>query len=63
MYVELFGKATGYCKGRWGFDAYHQHGSGKPGANEILGGGIPIVVGAGMAIKQKKGGRWCYVFQ
>ncbi len=55
MYAELFGKATGYCKGRGGSMHITNMAQGNLGANGIVGGGIPIAVGAGMAIKQKKG--------
>jgi TPP-dependent pyruvate/acetoin dehydrogenase alpha subunit len=55
MYAELFGKATGYCKGRGGSMHITSMAQGNLGANGIVGGGIPIAVGAGMAIKQKKG--------
>jgi TPP-dependent pyruvate/acetoin dehydrogenase alpha subunit len=55
MYAELFGKVTGYCKGRGGSMHITNMAQGNLGANGIVGGGIPIAVGAGMAIKQKKG--------
>ena len=55
MYAELFGKATGYCKGRGGSMHITSMAQGNLGANGIVGGGMPIAVGAGMAIKQKKG--------
>jgi TPP-dependent pyruvate/acetoin dehydrogenase alpha subunit len=55
MYAELFGKATGYCKGRGGSMHITNMAQGNLGANGIVGGGMPIAVGAGMAIKQKKG--------
>ena len=55
MYAELFGKANGYCKGRGGSMHITNMAQGNLGANGIVGGGMPIAVGAGMAIKQKKG--------
>jgi len=53
MMAELFGKATGYCKGRGGSMHVANLKQNNLGANGIVGGGIPIVTGAGMAIKQK----------
>jgi TPP-dependent pyruvate/acetoin dehydrogenase alpha subunit len=55
MYAELFGKSTGYCKGRGGSMHITNMAQGNLGANGIVGGGIPIAVGAAMAIRQKKG--------
>jgi TPP-dependent pyruvate/acetoin dehydrogenase alpha subunit len=55
MYAELFGKATGYCKGWGGSMHITNMAQGNLGANGIVGGGMPIAVGAGMAIRQKKG--------
>lgn len=52
--AELFGKATGYCKGRGGSMHVADLALGNLGANGIVGGGIPLGTGAGMAIKQKK---------
>ncbi|HEY60307.1 MAG TPA: thiamine pyrophosphate-dependent dehydrogenase E1 component subunit alpha [Anaerolineae bacterium] len=55
MLAELFGKATGYCKGRGGSMHVACLEQRNLGANGIVGAGIPIATGAGMAIKQKKG--------
>lgn len=55
MYAELFGKSTGYCKGRGGSMHITNMNQGNLGANGIVGGGIPIAVGAAMAVRQKKG--------
>jgi TPP-dependent pyruvate/acetoin dehydrogenase alpha subunit len=55
MYAELFGKSTGYCKGRGGSMHITNMAQGNLGANGIVGGGIPIAVGAAMAVRQKKG--------
>ena len=54
MMAELLGKATGYCKGRGGSMHVANLKQNNLGANGIVGGGIPIAAGAGMAIKQKK---------
>lgn len=52
--AELMGKATGYCKGRSGSMHIADFTKGNLGANAIVGGGIPIAVGAGLAIKLQK---------
>ena len=54
MMAELFGKATGYCKGRGGSMHVSNLEQGNLGANGIVGGGIPLATGAAMGIKQKK---------
>jgi TPP-dependent pyruvate/acetoin dehydrogenase alpha subunit len=53
MFAELFGKATGYCKGRGGSMHVANLAQNNLGANGIVGGGIPIATGAAMGIKQK----------
>lgn len=55
MYAELLGKVTGYCKGRGGSMHITNMAQGNLGANGIVGGGMPIAVGAAMAVRQKKG--------
>lgn len=55
--AELMGKATGYCKGRSGSMHIADFTKGNLGANAIVGGGIPIAVGAGLASKLQKNGR------
>lgn len=55
--AELMGKATGYCKGRSGSMHIADFTKGNLGANAIVGGGIPIAVGAGLASKMQKNGR------
>ncbi|HSS10680.1 MAG TPA: thiamine pyrophosphate-dependent dehydrogenase E1 component subunit alpha [Acidimicrobiales bacterium] len=49
MFAELFGRATGYCKGRGGSMHVSDLSLGMLGANGIVGGGVPIAVGAGFA--------------
>jgi len=49
MYAELFGKQTGYCKGRGGSMHINDLSIGMLGANGIVGGGIPHAVGAALA--------------
>lgn len=53
MMAELFGRETGYCKGRGGSMHIADVDVGHLGANGIVGGGIPISCGAGFAIKYK----------
>ena len=49
--AELMGKATGYCRGRSGSMHIADFEKGNLGANAIVGGGIPIATGAGLAAK------------
>lgn len=49
MFAELYGKTTGYCKGRGGSMHIIDMSRGMLGANAIVGGGIPIAVGAAFA--------------
>jgi len=46
MFAEFFGKDTGYCRGRGGSMHIADVAGGNLGANGIVGGGIPIAVGA-----------------
>jgi len=50
IFAELMGKETGYCLGRGGSMHVANLEQHNLGANGIVGGGIPIAVGAGMAI-------------
>ena len=52
--AELMGKATGYCKGRSGSMHIADFTQGNLGANAIVGGGIPIAVGAALSAKLQK---------
>lgn len=54
MMAELFGKRTGYCKGKGGSMHIADMNIGILGANGIAGGGIPIAGGAGLSIKLRK---------
>ena len=54
MMAELFGKKTGYCKGKGGSMHIADVNIGILGANGIAGGGIPIAVGAGLSSKMRK---------
>ena len=54
MFAEFFGKDTGYCRGRGGSMHIADVAGGNLGANGIVGGGIPIAVGAALALKRMK---------
>ena len=49
MMAELYGRQTGYCKGKGGSMHIADFGIGMLGANGIVAGGISIVTGAGLA--------------
>jgi acetoin:2,6-dichlorophenolindophenol oxidoreductase subunit alpha len=51
MMAELFGKKTGYCKGKGGSMHIADMDVGILGANGIAGGGLPIAVGAAWSAK------------
>ena len=54
MMAELFGKATGYCKGKGGSMHIADVELGILGANGIVGAGQPISAGAAFACKYRK---------
>ena len=49
MFAELFGRETGYCHGRGGSMHIADLDLGILGANGIVGGGIPLAMGAAFA--------------
>jgi TPP-dependent pyruvate/acetoin dehydrogenase alpha subunit len=49
MMAEFLGKETGCCKGRGGCMHIADFAAGSLGANGIVGGGIPIAVGAALS--------------
>ena len=53
MMAEFLGKETGYCHGRGGCMHIADSACGSLGANGIVGGGIPIAVGAAFAQQYK----------
>jgi pyruvate dehydrogenase E1 component alpha subunit len=57
MFAEFFGKEDGYCRGRGGSMHIADPSKGNLGANGIVGGGIPIAVGAALASKRLGNGR------
>ena len=54
MMSEIAGKEDGYCAGKGGSMHIADMGLGHLGANAIVGGGIPHVVGAGMSYRNRK---------
>ena len=54
MFAECFGRTTGYCKGKGGSMHIADFSKGILGANGVVGGGFPIMVGAGFSIKLRK---------
>ncbi len=54
MTAELFGKKTGYCKGKGGSMHIADFSIGFLGANGVVAGGLPIITGAGLSIKMRK---------
>jgi TPP-dependent pyruvate/acetoin dehydrogenase alpha subunit len=57
MTAELYGRQTGYCKGKGGSMHIADFEIGMLGANGIVAGGISIITGAGVAAQMEgKGG-------
>ena len=57
MMAELYGRQTGYCKGKGGSMHIADFDIGMLGANGIVAGGISIITGAGLAAQMEgKGG-------
>lgn len=54
MMAELFGRTTGYCKGKGGSMHIADVEKGNLGANGIVGGGIPLAVGSALTAHMKK---------
>ncbi len=54
MFAELFGRSTGYCRGKGGSMHISNMDLGMLGANGIVGGGPPIAMGAAFSIKYRK---------
>ena len=51
MMAELYGRATGSCKGKGGSMHIADVGKGMLGANGIVGGGGPLACGSGLTAK------------
>ncbi|MGH7286494.1 MAG: thiamine pyrophosphate-dependent dehydrogenase E1 component subunit alpha, partial [Myxococcota bacterium] len=56
MMAELFGRATGCCKGKGGSMHIADMDKGMLGANGIVGAGIPLTTGAALTAKLKRTG-------
>jgi acetoin:2,6-dichlorophenolindophenol oxidoreductase subunit alpha len=56
MMAEIAGKADGYCRGKGGSMHIADRALGHLGANAIVGGGIPHVVGAGITARNRNSG-------
>ena len=54
MMAEFLGKEKGYCKGKGGSMHIADLSRGNLGANGVIGGSIPIAVGAGLTLKMKE---------
>jgi acetoin:2,6-dichlorophenolindophenol oxidoreductase subunit alpha len=54
MMAELFGRTTGYCKGKGGSMHIADLDKGNLGANGIVGGGFAIAAGAALTSNMKK---------
>ena len=57
MTAELYGRETGYCKGKGGSMHIADFDIGMLGANGIVAGGISIITGAGLAAQLDGGNR------
>ncbi len=62
MMAEIAGKEAGYCRGKGGSMHIADMALGHLGANAIVGGGIPAVVGAGLSSQQLNQGRVSVAF-
>jgi len=62
MVAELFGRETGYCKGKGGSMHIADFSLGILGANGVVAGGLPIITGAGLSIKLRKTDQVAVVF-
>ncbi|GEL19505.1 thiamine pyrophosphate-dependent dehydrogenase E1 component subunit alpha [Pseudonocardia asaccharolytica] len=56
MMAEIYGKATGSCKGKGGSMHIADLSKGMLGANGIVGGGPPLICGRALAAKQQGSG-------
>jgi len=62
MMAELYGKATGYNKGKGGSMHIAAPNLGILGANGIVGAGLPIATGAGLSAKLRRSGQVAVCF-
>jgi len=62
MMAELYGRRTGLCKGKGGSMHMADMGRGNIGSSAIVGGGLPIATGAGLAAQTEDKGRVAVCF-
>jgi pyruvate dehydrogenase E1 component alpha subunit len=62
MMAEIYGKKTGYCKGKGGSMHIADFSIGMLGADGIVGAGLPIATGAAMAAQLEGKGDMAAVF-
>lgn len=62
MMAEIYGRTTGYCKGKGGSMHIADFAVGMLGANGIVCAGLPIAVGAALAAQLEGGDRIAVVF-
>ncbi|GAC1646167.1 MAG: acetoin:2,6-dichlorophenolindophenol oxidoreductase subunit alpha [Ktedonobacteraceae bacterium] len=62
MMAEIFGKATGLCKGKGGSMHIADVSKGMLGANGIVGGGPPLACGAALTAKTLETDHVCICF-
>jgi pyruvate dehydrogenase E1 component alpha subunit len=62
MMAEIAGKEDGYCRGKGGSMHIADRALGHLGANAIVGGGIPHVVGAGITARNRRSGHISVAF-
>ncbi len=62
MMAELFGRSTGYCRGKGGSMHIADFSVGMLGANGIVGAGLPIATGAALAAQLERSDRVAVAF-
>jgi pyruvate dehydrogenase E1 component alpha subunit len=62
MMAEIYGRSTGYCKGKGGSMHIADFNIGILGANGIVGGGGPLAVGAALSCQYKDNKGVCACF-
>src|SRR5439155_20324301 len=62
MMAEILGRVDGYCGGKGGSMHIADISSGMLGADGIVGGGIPIAVGAALGCRLKNSRSVVYCF-
>jgi TPP-dependent pyruvate/acetoin dehydrogenase alpha subunit len=62
MMAEIYGRKTGYCKGKGGSMHIADFNIGMLGANGIVAGGLPIAAGAALAAQLEGGDKVVVVF-